>query len=345
MLEPCIPVCHSSFCARCGSGEVQVPVDGEMQPVPWQDQVRYGGSSGGCEPDATTMAAEWALFCDRKSLIGVLGVMHYVGVLFGAIAGAALSERKGRRAVCAYSELATGVLTAACCLCGDYDDVWSFPYLYLQFVLGFLGSVANVAGFTLAAELCGSKNRTRYSINLFSYGWATTCVITPMLGYVLSNHLTGRGNWRNLQLAGGLIITAHGLACIRWLPESPRWLLSQAQAEARVAQHASVGDGGAAKMQQFDEILTDLMGGRELEQLVLAAHANDVAAEEPEAAVSSAEEESGEAGLKPLLQGPTLVVSLGICYLWFSASMSYYGISYVSTHAVILGPIKRRMSF
>ena len=30
------------------------------------------------------------------------------------------------------------------------------------------------------------------------------------------------------------------------------------------------------------------------------------------------------------MQGPTASVTVGICYLWFAASMSYYGISYNS---------------
>ena len=255
VLEPCIRVCHASACVRCGDAITSEVSD--------------------CTPDPTTMAAEWRLFCDDKSLIGLLGVAHYLGVLFGAIAGAALSERRGRREVCAYAEIFAGLATAACCFCGNYAQ-----YAPLQFVLGFLGSVANVAGFTLAAELCGAKNRTFYSINLFSYGWATTCVITPLLGHIFADHLTGvvsdspsflsvfsafpltspplslyfpplflyfpsmflhflsisfyfpplslyfpplflnflfncqwQGDWRTLQLVGGLIITAHGLMC------------------------------------------------------------------------------------------------------------------------------------
>ena len=53
------------------------------------------------------------LFCEDKSDIGALGVVYYLGVLFGALAGASLSDRYGRRPVAAYAELACGLLTVA----------------------------------------------------------------------------------------------------------------------------------------------------------------------------------------------------------------------------------------
>ena len=109
-----------------------------------------------CEEDSSTMARAWDLYCGEQTKIGLLGVVFYFGVLFGALTGATLSDLFGRRPVTVAGELAAGGLTLAMAAAPGYT-----VYACLQFGAGFATSVCNISGFTLAAELTGPANRTK----------------------------------------------------------------------------------------------------------------------------------------------------------------------------------------
>ena len=134
------------------------------------------------------------------------------------------------------------------------------------------------------------------------------CLIMPGLGYAFSD-----SSWRSFHVFFSSAILVHGALLLKLLPESPRWLLEQ---------------------RRYDEV--DTVVGRLLGQDAETAswRASDAFARhfeqwESSDAVRSPDEEhepsklsSAVTVLKPVLSGPTLLVTLGICYLWFAASMS-----------------------
>lgn len=128
------PGCSSSACMLCGP-EQRV-----------------------CEQDASTLARTWDLYCGDQSQIGLLGVVFYLGVLFGALVGATLSDHFGRRPVTVGGEVSAGLLTLAMAAAPEFS-----VYASLQFGAGFATSVCNISGFTLAAELTGPASRTKVS--------------------------------------------------------------------------------------------------------------------------------------------------------------------------------------
>ena len=119
-----------------------------------------------CEEDSSTLACSWGLYCGEQTQIGLLGAVFYLGVLFGALAGATLSDLFGRRLVTVAGELAAGGLTLAMAAAPGFS-----AYACLQFGAGFATSVCNISGFTLAAELTGPANRTK--VRCSSHGAAT----------------------------------------------------------------------------------------------------------------------------------------------------------------------------
>jgi hypothetical protein len=231
-LAPCSSGCFASVCERKVSCRERGGNSGDGRG----DAADGGGRV--CEPDRSTMAWEWGLTCGGTAKIGLLGVVYYLGVLLGGFLGGPAAERFGRRRVVCWGELSCGLLTLLSAKAPSFA-----MYALGQLVQGVLGSVCNIAGFTLAAELCGPSHRTKWSITAFAYAWSVMCLYMPGFAYLFTGHGESYwGGWRGLQLLGGLAVAVHGTALVVWCPESPRW-------QVRCMQW---GGGGASQCPAFE---------------------------------------------------------------------------------------------
>lgn len=162
---------------------------------------------------------------------GFLLSIGYLGQFVGALLFGVLSERWGRKSAFIISLIVMGVF------CLTSAVAWDFGSLALsRALLGLgLGGEAPVAG-AMIVELLQGRRRGRFFLFYQSlYVWGQ--LFAPIVGVVAIIAFGPQLGWRVLLGVGALSLFV-AAAAQRWLPESPRWLLSQrrgAEAEAVVA--------------------------------------------------------------------------------------------------------------
>ncbi|XP_033890073.1 organic cation/carnitine transporter 2-like isoform X1 [Acipenser ruthenus] len=166
----------------------------------------------------STIVTEWNLVCEKDWKAPLSTSIFFVGVLVGCIASGHLSDRYGRKVVL----FLTMALQTVFSLIQVFSNSWEM-FCVLNFLIG-LGQISNYASaFVLGTELLGKSSRVAYSTLGICVFYGLGYIILPLLAYCL------RG-WRMLLLAMSL----PGLLYIPlwwFIPESPRWLLSQGRVE------------------------------------------------------------------------------------------------------------------
>ncbi|XP_069092488.1 solute carrier family 22 member 7-like [Pleurodeles waltl] len=160
-----------------------------------------------------TIATQWDLVCEQKRLSQASATFFFIGVMVGAIVFGYLSDRYGRRSmllVCYVLTLVFGMAAAA-----------SINYPMLTVFRSLSGmSLSGFSSITLAmsVEWMDTKHRTLAGC-LSSLCWSFGNMLLSLLAYLIRD-------WRWLLFAATspciLMIIS-----IRWLPESPRWLLTK----------------------------------------------------------------------------------------------------------------------
>lgn len=166
------------------------------------------------------------------------------GCLFGAMAAGTLSDRYGRRSILRLSAvlfLLSAIFAAA-------------PATFTEFLLArFLGGIGIGFASTIAplylAEV--SPREKRGSIVTLNQ----TAIVSGMLLAYCTNWalaVTGAAAWR--WMFGSAAIPALAfIVCLRFVPESPRWLFQQDRVEEAAAAFCAIG-GEACRSEQLEEI-------------------------------------------------------------------------------------------
>ncbi|XP_004384800.1 solute carrier family 22 member 5 [Trichechus manatus latirostris] len=162
----------------------------------------------------STIVTEWNLVCEDDWKAPLTISLFFVGVLVGSFISGQLSDRFGRKNVL----FATmGVQTGFSFLQVFSTNFEMFTVLF--FIVG-MGQISNyVAAFVLGTEILGKSARIIFSTLgvciFYSFGY----MLLPLFAYFIRD-------WRMLLLA----LTVPGVLCaVLWwfIPESPRWLISQ----------------------------------------------------------------------------------------------------------------------
>ncbi|XP_059403419.1 organic cation/carnitine transporter 2 isoform X2 [Carassius carassius] len=194
--------------------------------LPWVDvnvsDIPREGCLDGWEYDTgtyiSTIVSEWDLVCSDDWRAPLTSSLFFCGVLTGSVMSGQMSDRFGRKKVLFVTMGIQTVFT--------FIQVFSPSWLIfclLFFIVG-MGQISNyVAAFVLGMEILSPSIRDIYSTLgvclFFSIGY----MMLPLAAYFLRD-------WRMLLLA----FTIPGFFCILlwwFIPESPRWLLSQGRVE------------------------------------------------------------------------------------------------------------------
>ncbi|XP_042544926.1 solute carrier family 22 member 5 [Dipodomys spectabilis] len=162
----------------------------------------------------TTIVTEWNLVCEDDWKVPLTISLFFVGVLLGSFISGQLSDRFGRKNVLFVT---MGMQTGF-----SFLQIFSknFEMFTVLFVLVGMGQISNyVAAFVLGTEILGKSVRILFATLGVCIFYAFGYMVLPLFAYFIRD-------WRMLLLA----LTGPGALCaaLWWfIPESPRWLISQ----------------------------------------------------------------------------------------------------------------------
>ncbi|ELK03113.1 Solute carrier family 22 member 4 [Pteropus alecto] len=183
----------------------------------------------------STIVTEWNLVCEEDWKTPLTSSLFFVGVLCGSFVSGQLSDRFGRKSIL-FSTMAvqTGF---------SFFQIFSINWemFTVLFVIVGMGQISNyVVAFILGTEILGKSVRIIFSTLGVCIFYAFGYMLLPLFAYFIRD-------WRMLLLA----LTVPGVLCVPlwwFIPESPRWLISQRrfrEAEAIIQKAAKMNNVAA----------------------------------------------------------------------------------------------------
>lgn len=160
-----------------------------------------------------SFVTEFDLVCQDAWLVDMYQATLNVGFLVGSIAIGYLADRFGRKMSFLMSNLLNGIAGILVAVAPNYVSLLVFRTLY-----GFGVKGGWVAGYVLITEIVGVEFRRTVGV-IYQMFFSVGILILPLLAYFITD-------WRWLQV----VITAPYILFLSYywfIPESPRWLLSQ----------------------------------------------------------------------------------------------------------------------
>ncbi|KAM9704647.1 solute carrier family 22 member 2-like [Menidia menidia] len=160
-----------------------------------------------------SFVTEFDLVCSDAWLVDMYQATLNVGFLVGSIAIGYLADRFGRKMSFLMSNLLNGIAGILVAVAPNYVSLLVFRTLY-----GFGVKGGWVAGYVLITEIVGVEFRRTVGV-IYQMFFSVGILILPLLAYFIRD-------WRWLQV----VITAPYILFLSYywfIPESPRWLLSQ----------------------------------------------------------------------------------------------------------------------
>ncbi|XP_045915846.1 solute carrier family 22 member 2-like [Micropterus dolomieu] len=160
-----------------------------------------------------SFVTEFDLVCSDGWLVDMYQATLNVGFLVGSIAVGYLADRFGRKMSFLMSSLFNVIAGILVAVAPNYMSLLVFRTLY-----GFGVKGGWMAGYVLITEIVGVEFRRTVGI-IYQMFFSIGILILPLLAYYITD-------WRWLQV----VITVPYILCLSYywfIPESPRWLLSQ----------------------------------------------------------------------------------------------------------------------
>uniref|UniRef100_A0A3B5L2M2 Solute carrier family 22 member 6 n=1 Tax=Xiphophorus couchianus TaxID=32473 RepID=A0A3B5L2M2_9TELE len=238
----------------------------------------------------STLATEWDLVCDKRSVNRATATIFFMGVMIGAAAFGYLSDRFGRKRTLLVSYIITTIFGFASAFSYNFA-----MFAAMRFFTGFGISGVSIVSIVLCVEWVGIKHRTSVGV-LMSLDWSFSTILLPGVAYFVND-------WRYLTAT---VTSPLLLAMITWwwLPESARWLISNGKVNS-----AHFYLTKCAKFNRREEFMADLKP-EILSKVILV------------------EDENRKYSYMDLVKTPRmrrLALLTGI--VWFGVACVYYGIS------------------
>uniref|UniRef100_A0A3B5L9M6 Major facilitator superfamily (MFS) profile domain-containing protein n=1 Tax=Xiphophorus couchianus TaxID=32473 RepID=A0A3B5L9M6_9TELE len=179
----------------------------------------------------STIVSEWNLVCDESWKKPLTSSLFFGGILAGSFVSGQLSDRLFGRKMVMFGTIGLQVVTT---LIQVFSSSW-IMFVVLYFLLGVEQISNYLVAFVLGAEILGPQVRTFFSTAGVCLFFAVGYTLLPLLAFFVRD-------WRMLQV--GFMLA--GCVCL-FIPESPRWLLSQGRVE-----EAEVIIRNAAKMNRIE---------------------------------------------------------------------------------------------
>ncbi|XP_056099062.1 solute carrier family 22 member 4 [Rhinichthys klamathensis goyatoka] len=236
----------------------------------------------------STIVTEWDLVCEDEYKGPLTSSIYFFGVLVGTFLSGQMSDRYGRRPIL-FAMMAMQTVTI---IIQMFSPSWEI-FTAIYFLVGFSGFSNYVVAYVLGCEILSPASRVVFgSLGIFM-GSGIGQMFFPLAAYFIRS-------WRWLVLTNALTGLLY-LPLWWFIPESPRWLLSQ----GRIAEAEAI--------------------------LRLAAHKNKVSA--PEVLFTSSEIEEAakmrekKHNILDILRNSNAVLTITICsFLWMVITMSYYAL-------------------
>ncbi|CAG06338.1 unnamed protein product, partial [Tetraodon nigroviridis] len=183
------------------------------------------------------------LVCDDEWKQPLSPTVYFLGVLMGSFFAGQLADRYGRKPVFFTTMAVQTVFTVVLI----FSPSW-IVFAIMFFISG-MGQMANyVAAFVLGTEILSGKIRILFSTLGVALGYTIGSLLVPLIAYFLRD-------WKKVFLATSLPALIYIL--LWWfIPESPRWLVSQGrleEAEAIIRKAAKMN-----KVEAPEDIFADL---------------------------------------------------------------------------------------
>ncbi|XP_066986634.1 organic cation transporter protein-like [Macrobrachium rosenbergii] len=167
-----------------------------------------------------TLVAEWDLVCERRAIYSTTQSASQIGILLGALIFGYCMDEFGRRPVIL-------MCTVLCLLfsLGAAASPGVTLYIILRIAVSFFNVGFYTGCFVQVMELCSVTQRSSVG-SLGGMPWSLGYMVVPGIAYVVRP-------WRWLQVMYSLP-TISLFSTYWFLPESPRWLISQGRHEEAV---------------------------------------------------------------------------------------------------------------
>ncbi|XP_072239937.1 solute carrier family 22 member 7-like [Leuresthes tenuis] len=238
----------------------------------------------------STLATEWDLVCDHKSVNRATATIFFMGGMVGAAVFGNLSDRFGRKRTLLASYIMTTLFGFASAFSYNFS-----MFAAMRFLTGFGMSGISIVSIVLCVEWVGIKHRTYVGV-LMSLDWSVSTAILPGVAYIVND-------WRQLTAAVTTPLLA-AMLCWRWLPESARWLISNGKVDS-----AHFYLSKCAKVNRREAFMADLKP-EVLSKVILV------------------EDENRKYSYMDLVRTPKMrQLTLLTGTVWFGVACTYYGIS------------------
>ncbi|XP_077367185.1 solute carrier family 22 member 2 [Festucalex cinctus] len=168
-----------------------------------------------------SFVTEFDLVCADAWLMDMFQAMLNIGFLLGSIAIGYLADIFGRKLSFVMSNVFNGVAGILVALAPNYVSMLIFRVLF-----GFGVKGGWMAGYVLITEIVGVESRRTVGV-LYQMFFSVGLLVLPLLAYFITD-------WRWLQVVITIPYFIY-IAYYWFIPESPRWLLSQNRKSQAVA--------------------------------------------------------------------------------------------------------------
>nr|XP_046258894.1 solute carrier family 22 member 7-like isoform X1 [Scatophagus argus]XP_046258895.1 solute carrier family 22 member 7-like isoform X1 [Scatophagus argus] len=186
--------------------------DAELPTVQCQSGWIYDNSTF-----ASTLATEWDLVCDRKSLTKTTGTIFFFGVMIGAIVFGHFCDKYGRKTTLLASYVMALVFGFSSAFANSY-----IVFAVLRFLTGFGLTGIGITSIVLSIEWVDTRHRSFIGV-IGSLSWSAGNMLLAGLAFAVND-------WRALTMT---VTAPLGVAVLTWwwIPESARWLLANGKVE------------------------------------------------------------------------------------------------------------------